>query len=100
MEHSDLVKASPNFKFLKGYNHNIIHSLLSAERNVFADPVIALICLRQFGEFIAQEVAANVGIYFSSQEKQNDLLKRLRDRNVLTFELSTLFHDLRKVGNN
>jgi len=48
----------------------------------------------------SQLVAANVGLYTSSDEKQIDLLRRLSDRGVLKGEADRLFHELRKLGND
>lgn len=94
-----LAASSPNFVFLKGYDSRLLQAAVSAERFVFKDPVVALMRLRQFGELLAQESAALIGIYTVSQESQIDLLRRLSDRGVLSREVATLFHDLRKKGN-
>jgi type I restriction enzyme, R subunit len=90
---------SPNFGFLVAYDDRLLQSALAAERLVFDDPVAALMRLRQFGELLAQEAAALVGVYTSAQDSQIDLLRRLSDRRVLTREVSELFHDLRRKGN-
>lgn len=94
-----LAAASPNFGFLSGYESRLLQSALSAERYVFEDPVVALMRLRQFGELLAQEAAALVGIYADPHENQVDLLRRLSDRGVINPEVAGLFHDLRRKGN-
>jgi type I restriction enzyme, R subunit len=98
-EPRSLASASPNFGFLAGYGDRLIQAATTAERYVLEDPVVALMRLRQFGEFLAQEAAAKVGVYSDPREGQVDLLRRLSDRGVLTREVSSLFHDIRKKGN-
>ena len=70
-----------------------------AERYFSDDPVVSLITVRQFGEALAQLVAARSGLFTDANEPQADLLRRLRidgnyPRNVLD-----LFHQLRIAGN-
>jgi type I restriction enzyme, R subunit len=55
--------------------------------------------LRQFGELLAQQVAAYAGVYDARAENQSDLLGRLKYKGVLTPRAADLFHMLRKVGN-
>ena len=95
----NLAAASPNFGFLKGCSPALLQAAVAAERNVFEDPVTALMRLRQFGELLAQEAAATAGLYADSSDSQLDLLRRLEDRRVLPREVSDLFHDLRRSGN-
>lgn len=61
--------------------------------------MVSLITVRQFGEVLAQLVAAGSGLFTDAIEPQADLLRRLRvdgnyPRNVLD-----LFHQLRIAGN-
>jgi len=91
---------SANFGFLGGYDDRLLQSALAAERLVFEDSVAALMRLRQFGELLAQEAGALVGLYVGAQDTQRDLLRRLSDRGVLTREVEALFHDLRRKGND
>jgi type I restriction enzyme R subunit len=70
-----------------------------SERYFSDDPVVSLITVRQFGEALAQLVAARSGLFTDASEPQADLLRRLRidgnyPRNVLD-----LFHQLRIAGN-
>jgi type I restriction enzyme R subunit len=54
----DETKKSPNFSFLSEHSSLLSQCAVQAERYVFDDPNTALIKLRQFGELLAQEVAA------------------------------------------
>jgi type I restriction enzyme R subunit len=56
------TKKSPNFSFLSEHSTLLSQCAVQAERYVFYDPNTALIKLRQFGELLAQEVAARTGI--------------------------------------
>lgn len=91
--------ASPNFGHLAKVAPLLALQGAKAERFVFEDPNAALIRLRQFGETLAQEAAATIGIYASSAESQVDVLRRLRDAGVVKYETADLFHALRKAGN-
>lgn len=91
--------ASPNFAHLAKVVPLLALHGVKAERFVFEDPVTALFKLRQFGEALAQEAAASVGLYSSAEEPQVDLLRRLKDAGVIDFEVADLFHTLRKAGN-
>jgi type I restriction enzyme R subunit len=90
---------SSNFGFLvKGYPELERIGAL-CERYFSDDPVISLITVRQFGELLAQLVAARSGLFTDANEPQADLLRRLcvdgnYPRNVLD-----LFHQLRIDGN-
>lgn len=90
---------SPNFAFLQSHDPQLVRLGTLAERYFADDPNTCLIKLRQFGEVLAQLTAAKVGLYSYPEEKQVDLLRRLRDRGVLKGEVDRLFHELRKAGN-
>jgi type I restriction enzyme R subunit len=62
-------------------------------------PNTCLIKLRQFGELLAQLIAANVGMY-DYDERQIDLMRRLRDRGILKGKVYDLFDKLRLAGND
>lgn len=88
-----------NFSFLQ--NHDpIFYQLAHNAEVVFAtDPNTTLIKLRQFGEAIAQEIAAGAGISFDEQTTQKDLLFRIhRDLNLDPL-IKDIFHHLRIEGN-
>jgi type I restriction enzyme R subunit len=92
-------QASANFSFLAKSYPELDRIGAQCERYFSDDPIISLITVRQFGEFLAQLVAARSGIFTDVNEPQADLLRRLRvdgnyPRNVLD-----LFHQLRIAGN-
>ena len=91
--------ASPNFAHLAQVSPLLALHGLKAERFVFDDPITALFRLRQFGEVLAQEVAASTGLYIAPEESQTDLLRRLKDARIIDHEVADLFHALRKAGN-
>lgn len=93
------ARTSTNFAFLVAHDALLDHLAALAERYFVEDPATCLVKLRQFGEVLAQRTAAKAGMYVSTEEKQVDLLARLRDAGVLTRELADLFHGLRKAGN-
>ena len=95
-----LADASPNFGFLKGFSTSLIQAAVAAERYILKDPVTALMRLRQFGELLAQEAAATVGLFTDPTDSQLDLLRRLADRQALPRDVAELFHDLRRKGND
>jgi type I restriction enzyme R subunit len=94
------MSPSPNFGFLAVHDSQLARLGALAERYFADDPNTCLIKLRQFGEVLAQLTAANVGLYTSPDEKQLDLLRRLRERGILKGDVDRLFHELRKMGND
>lgn len=94
------MPSSPNFEFLKAYDPQLVRLGSLAERYFADDPNTCLIKLRQFGEVLAQLTAAKIGLYAEPEEKQIELLRRLRDRGILRGETERLFHELRKAGND
>ncbi|MCA9675173.1 MAG: type I restriction-modification system endonuclease [Kofleriaceae bacterium] len=93
------ARTSTNFAFLAAHDALLDNLAALAERYFVDDPATCLVKLRQFGEVLAQRTAAKVGLYVSTEEKQVDLLARLRDAGLLNRELADLFHGLRKAGN-
>lgn len=91
---------SPNFAFLEIHDTQLVKIGTLAEKYFQDDPVTCLIKLRQFGELLAQLVAANVGLYTNLDESQLDLLNRLQSQNLLPGDVRNLFHQLRKSGND
>jgi type I restriction enzyme, R subunit len=91
---------SPNFAFLGVHDTQLVKIGTLAEKYFQDDPVTCLIKLRQFGELLAQLVAANVGLYTNLDESQLDLLNRLQSQNLLPGDARNLFHQLRKSGND
>ncbi|MGD9541761.1 MAG: DUF4145 domain-containing protein [Methylocystis sp.] len=92
--------SSSNFDFLKPHDPQLVRLGALAERYFHDDPNTSLIKLRQFGEALAQLIAAKTGLYESSDETQSDLLRRLRFERVLPPDVVDLFHTLRILGNN
>jgi type I restriction enzyme R subunit len=82
------ASASPNFSFLSAYDRSLLDATAAAERYVFDDPVTALMRLRQFGEMLAEEACASLGLYTNPEDNQVDRLRRLRDRGVISQEIT------------
>jgi len=93
------TEKSPNFPFLSEHSDLLSQCAVQAERYVFDDPNTALIKLRQFGELLAQEVAARTGVDVFPEDNAVTVLKKLEYDNVLTPKAAQLFHNLRKTGN-
>ena len=91
--------ASQNFGFLASADTVLVRTAALAERYFPDDPVTSLMKLRQFGEALAQQVAARTGVFTSADEPQADLLGRLRREAGSPREVLDLFHDLRRIGN-
>lgn len=94
------VQKQSNFAQLKAHDEQLERLGLLAERYFADDPNTSLLKLRQLAEAMAQSVASRVGIYTSADEKQIDLLRRLQDHGILPREVSGLFHEIRKAGND
>ena len=90
---------SRNFEFLSAYDAQLVRLATLAERYFRDDPNTCLIKLRQFGELLAQEVAARVGLFASADEPQSDLLRRLRAERTVPPPAMDLFHQIRVAGN-
>jgi type I restriction enzyme R subunit len=56
--------------------------------------------LRQFGEMLAQQIAARTGVFTSIEETQAELLTRLRREGAVPRDVLDVFHDLRRRGND
>jgi type I restriction enzyme, R subunit len=91
---------SLNFAFLVSHSPLLDHLGAQAEQYFKNDPNTSLLKLRQFGELLAQTVAANLGVFTSHREDQNALLRRLRDQGALGERALQLFHELRIAGND
>lgn len=93
------IKKSPNFSFMSEHSTALLQCAMKAERYVFDDPNTALLKLRQFGEFLANETAARTGVDIFPNDTAITVLRKLEYDNVLTPKASQLFHNLRKTGN-
>ena len=88
-----------NFKLLQGDEPQLARLGLLAEKYFPDDPNTALLKVRQFGELLAQSVAAHSGKFTGPDESQFDLLYRLREEGLLPKQADQLFHENRKIGN-
>src|SRR5258706_2334961 len=90
---------SYNFSFMRAYDPQFDRLGALAERYFRDDPNASLVKLRQFGELLAQEVAARVGLYTSAEEAQSDLRRRLKAERAAPPTATELFHQIRIAGN-
>lgn len=88
-----------NFDFLKGHDPIFLQLAHSAERAFSCDPNTTLVKLRQFAEAIAQDLAMRCSIEFDDKTNQADLLFRINRELRLESQIISLFHGLRKAGN-
>lgn len=95
-----MPESSTNFSFLSVHDPLLVKLAGQAEQYFFTDANVCLIRLRQFGEVLAQRVAAHVGVYTTEEDDQLKRLNALRDRGALTPEVADIFHGLRKAGND
>ena len=93
------IYSSANFGFLAEHDQLFVELAGTAERAFSSDPNTTLIKLRQFGEALAQHLAALSGIEFDEQTSQADLLYRLNRELRLEPQVTELFHTLRIEGN-
>ena len=87
-----------NFSFLAKHEPVLTRLGDLAQHFFLLDPNTCLMKLRQFGEVMAQQLAARAGLYQTGRD-QARLLQDLEDRQLLTAEITQLFHTLRKAGN-
>jgi len=90
---------SHNFSFMRAYEPQFDRLGALAELYFRDDPNACLIKLRQFGELLAQEVAARNGLFASPEEPQADLLRRLKAERAVPQQALDLFHQIRIAGN-
>ncbi len=93
------MQHSSNFEFLKEYDPIFFKLTNSAERIFAIDPNACMVKFRQFGEALAKDVAARAVIRIEKQDKQTDLLRKIRNGLDLEPKVIDLFHDLRISGN-
>ena len=91
--------ATGNFYFLKHHDPIFLQLAQGAERSFSSDPNTTLVKLRQFAEAIAQDLAIRCSIEFDDQTSQADLLFRINRELRLESQIISLFHGLRKAGN-
>ncbi|MDX1302048.1 type I restriction-modification system endonuclease [Photobacterium sp.] len=88
-----------NFYFLASHDPIFLQLAQSAERAFSSDPNTTLVKLRQFAEAIAQDLAMRCSIEFDDKTNQADLLFRINRELRLESQIISLFHGLRKAGN-
>ena len=88
-----------NFAFLAKRYPELERIGALSERYFSDDPIISLITIRQFGEGLAQLVAARWGLFTDANEPQADLLRRLRVDGNYPAHVLDLFHKVRIDGN-
>lgn len=89
-----------NFSHLDQLDTQLVRLGALAEKYFADDANTSMVKVRQFGEYLAQAIASRIGVYTSSVESQVSLLRRLQDQGVLTRDVSQLFHQIRKTGND
>lgn len=97
---TDAQPTSLNFAFLKEHDPLLLQLCAAAERNYPGDPNTTLLKLRQFGEALAQQVAAAFGIDSGPESSQADLLAILQRQGHIDRDVAGLLHALRREGND
>lgn len=92
-------KPRGNFDFLADHDAQLARLGALEERYFAEDPGTALFKLRQLAELLAQQVAARMGAYASSDEPFADLLQRLKTDRHLPRETAVLLHQVPIAGN-
>ena len=93
------ARPASNFAFLTQADPLLAQLGASGERYCTADPNACLLKLRQFGEAVAQHVAAVHGLDAGDATRQSDLLSDIRRRQLLSSDVIDLLHLLRVQGN-
>jgi type I restriction enzyme R subunit len=88
-----------NFAFLEQCDPLLAQLGTSAERYCISDPNASLLKLRQFGEAVAQHLAALHGLQADTETRQADLLADIRRRQLVDVEVIGMLHMLRTHGN-
>ncbi|MDT7834794.1 type I restriction-modification system endonuclease [Aquabacterium sp. OR-4] len=93
------TESTSNFAFLHARDPLLAQLAVSAERYCHDDPNASLLKLRQFGEAVAQHVAALHGIAATPDRPQADMLADIRRKQVLDGDVLAMLHMLRTQGN-
>ena len=88
-----------NFAFLEPHDPLLAQLGASAENHCVADPNACLLKLRQFGEAVAQHIAAAHGFQAEVETRQTDLLAEIRRRQWVDTDVVGMLHMLRTQGN-
>lgn len=94
-----MANQSSNFDFLQAHGPLLVRLPSLAERYVHDDPNTAILKLRQFAELLARQAAARLGLDVGSETDQLSLVRGLEDRGAIHRELASVFHAIRKTGN-
>ncbi len=97
-----MTNHSVNFSFLADISPNLdlLHCFaFQAEMYLHSDPNSCLIKIRQFGELLAQEIAARNGESIDPGESQHNLIWRLKNKGILKHRSIDIFHKIREAGN-
>lgn len=70
-----------------------------AEDNIYRDPNVSLIKIRQFAEKMTEAIFRLENITVWNIDKQLDKLRELERQGLLEEEIATVFHTVRKLGN-
>ena len=90
---------SINFEIFKSSDPELAEFCIFAEKYLYQDPITSLMKIRQFGELLAKELAASLGLYTNPREFQYNLLVNLEKKGIIRPNISTLFHQIRIAGN-
>lgn len=93
------TKPSPNFAYLAHHDPRLVVVATKAEALFPVDPAACVAKLRLFGELLAKRAAAKLGMLDDPMLTQQQLIDRLHDRNAIGATQRSLFHDLRRAGN-
>lgn len=97
-----MTNCSDNFSFLDNRSPDLdrLHCFaLQAEGYLHSDPNTSMMKIRQFGELMAQEIAARHGEFREVGEHQESLLRRLSSQGIFRSTVGNLFHEVRTIGN-
>lgn len=70
-----------------------------AEENIYHDPNVTLIKVRQFAEKMIEALFSLEDMEFQDKDTQLDRLRKLEYYGVIEDEISSVFHNIRKLGN-
>lgn len=91
---------SANFDHLKELSPELHRLAVLAERFFAVDANTSLVKSRQFGEYMAKEIAALSGAYDPDRRETTfELQRRLRAAQIVPREIGDIFHAVRKSGN-
>lgn len=91
---------SANFYFLRKHVQPLANLGALAERYFAEDPNTSILKIRQYGELLAQEVAARVGVYSGPTVTQVELLQNLQRTRFVSRQIADVLHSIRKLGNH